>query len=311
MRDHVVLDDLLDAGLLLGREGRGGLGAACASAGGTARRRVPRAPEPAASGSSGIILILRGEPARRRAPAVDEVGCASSRRPVQSRAISGSTWPTPGTGGSRMRGAKADMRMASGSRDRAGSSHRTQAARARLRADEAHDDADRPGAARRRRTLHRHGGPVAGGRHRGEGRQTSCTWSSASRARPPRVAAREAAKRAIDAGRIGYTPALGLPGLRERIARHYRGRLRRQRRSASGSRSPPAPRPASSSPSSPVSTPGDRVAIASPGYPAYRNILAALGLEPALDRDRPGRPLRITPAASCAAHRAKSSRACW
>src|SRR5260370_24657767 len=33
--------------------------------------------------------------------------------------------------------------------------------------------------------------------------------------------AREAAKRAIDAGRIGYTPALGLLSLRERIARHY------------------------------------------------------------------------------------------
>src|SRR6266849_6161801 len=28
--------------------------------------------------------------------------------------------------------------------------------------------------------------------------------------------------------------------------------------------------------------PGDRVALAAPGYPAYRNILSALGLEPVL-----------------------------
>ena len=32
----------------------------------------------------------------------------------------------------------------------------------------------------------------------------------------------EAARRALDADRIGYTVALGIPSLRERIARHYR-----------------------------------------------------------------------------------------
>ena len=33
--------------------------------------------------------------------------------------------------------------------------------------------------------------------------------------------------------------------------------------------------------------PGHRVAITAPGYPAYRNILEALGLEPVDDRDSP------------------------
>src|SRR5262245_46386145 len=34
--------------------------------------------------------------------------------------------------------------------------------------------------------------------------------------------AREAAKRAIEAGRVAYTPALGLPSLRERISLFYK-----------------------------------------------------------------------------------------
>src|SRR6478736_5030244 len=39
---------------------------------------------------------------------------------------------------------------------------------------------------------------------------------------PAPRAAREAAKAALDLGRIGYTEALGIAALRERIARHYR-----------------------------------------------------------------------------------------
>ena len=51
--------------------------------------------------------------------------------------------------------------------------------------------------------------------------RTSCTWKSASptfRRRAPVVAA---AQRAIAAGDIYYTSALGLPELREAIAAHY------------------------------------------------------------------------------------------
>jgi aspartate/methionine/tyrosine aminotransferase len=90
--------------------------------------------------------------------------------------------------------------------------------------------------------------------------------------------AREAARRLIESGRIGYTQTLGLPSLRERIARHYR--------EAYGV-SVEAERIAVTTGSSggfilsfiALFEPGARVAIAAPGYPAYRNILEALGVE--------------------------------
>jgi aspartate/methionine/tyrosine aminotransferase len=91
--------------------------------------------------------------------------------------------------------------------------------------------------------------------------------------------AREAAMAALEAGRIGYTEALGVRPLRERIARHYRDTYA-----------------VSLDPERIVVTTGSsagfvlaflslfdhgqRVAITAPGYPAYRNILEALGLEP-------------------------------
>jgi aspartate/methionine/tyrosine aminotransferase len=90
--------------------------------------------------------------------------------------------------------------------------------------------------------------------------------------------AREAARRLIESGRIGYTQALGLPSLRARIARHYRD--------AYGV-SIDADRIAVTTGSSggfvlsflALFEAGARVAIAAPGYPAYRNILEALGIE--------------------------------
>ena len=41
---------------------------------------------------------------------------------------------------------------------------------------------------------------------------------------PSPVPVREAAKRALDAGRIAYTEALGMPALREAISGHYKAR---------------------------------------------------------------------------------------
>ena len=87
-----------------------------------------------------------------------------------------------------------------------------------------------------------------------------------------------AAHAALDADRIGYVAALGIPTLRERIARHYRD--------AYGAEVP-AERVIVTTGSSggfPLAflasfDAGDRVALAAPGYPAYRNILAALNLE--------------------------------
>jgi aspartate/methionine/tyrosine aminotransferase len=96
---------------------------------------------------------------------------------------------------------------------------------------------------------------------------------------PAPRAAREAAKAALDLGRIGYTEALGLSALRERIARHYRD--------AYGVAVAPERVVVTTGSSAgfvlaflTLFDPGQRVAITAPGYPAYRNILEALGIEP-------------------------------
>ena len=62
----------------------------------------------------------------------------------------------------------------------------------------------------------------------------------------------EAARAALEDGRLRYTEALGLRRLRERIAHHY-GDAYGIDVPYGGSRSPPAPRPASTSPSSRLS----------------------------------------------------------
>jgi aspartate/methionine/tyrosine aminotransferase len=91
-------------------------------------------------------------------------------------------------------------------------------------------------------------------------------------------AVRAAAKAALDGTVLGYTVALGIPELRAAIAASYQDR-----------------RGLAVDPAGVVITTGssggfllaflacfdvgDRVAIASPGYPCYRNILSALGCE--------------------------------
>lgn len=93
---------------------------------------------------------------------------------------------------------------------------------------------------------------------------------------PPPRPARDAAMAALGGGRIGYTDALGRASLRARIARHYGETY-----------------DVDIAPSRVVVTTGssggfilsflalfdagDRVAVATPGYPAYMNILEALG----------------------------------
>ncbi|MGE5548037.1 MAG: aminotransferase class I/II-fold pyridoxal phosphate-dependent enzyme [Solirubrobacterales bacterium] len=88
----------------------------------------------------------------------------------------------------------------------------------------------------------------------------------------------EAARRALSEHALGYTVALGLPELRARIADHYR--------TAYGADVDPDTVAVTTGSSGAfllaflaAFAPGDRVAVASPGYPAYRNILKALGVE--------------------------------
>ncbi len=95
---------------------------------------------------------------------------------------------------------------------------------------------------------------------------------------PAPAAVREAAARALADGRIGYTDALGLASLRQAIARHYA-----EHYGIDVSPSRIAVTTGSSAAFNlaflAMFDPGDRVAIAAPGYPAYRNIMTALGLQ--------------------------------
>ncbi len=111
-------------------------------------------------------------------------------------------------------------------------------------------------------------------------------------ATPAPAGAREAAARAIAGDRLGYTLAVGIDPLREAIARHYR--------TAYGLAIPPARVVVTAGSSAgfvlaflACFDPGDRVALAEPGYPCYRNILRTLGLEAValpVDRDQRFQP---------------------
>lgn len=95
---------------------------------------------------------------------------------------------------------------------------------------------------------------------------------------PAPTAVREAAAEALATDRLGYTDALGLPALRARIARHYGETYdvdvdpRRIIVTAGSSAGFLLAFLA-------AFDPGDRVLVGLPGYPAYRHIPAATGLE--------------------------------
>ncbi len=98
---------------------------------------------------------------------------------------------------------------------------------------------------------------------------------------PAPQAVLDAARAALAGDRIGYTDALGIAPLRAAIARDYRERY--------GVAVEPAEIIVTTGSSAAFQLAflaafeaGQRVALAAPGYPAYRNILSALGLEPVL-----------------------------
>jgi aspartate/methionine/tyrosine aminotransferase len=113
-----------------------------------------------------------------------------------------------------------------------------------------------------------------------------------------------AAARAALAGRIAYTEALGIPSLRARIARHYA--------EAYGVTVDPGRIVITTGSSAgfilaflALFEAGDRIALASPGYPPYRHILTALGCEPVLIETGAETRWEITGEALLAAHHAK------
>jgi aspartate/methionine/tyrosine aminotransferase len=121
---------------------------------------------------------------------------------------------------------------------------------------------------------------------------------------PAPQAARDAARRALEIGRIGYTDALGLLSLRRAISDFYKrhhgvsvdpGRIAITTGSSAGFNLAFLA----------LFDVGDRVAIARPGYPAYRNILAALGIETVEIEVNAENGFTLTPAAlevAAAAH---------
>jgi aspartate/methionine/tyrosine aminotransferase len=119
--------------------------------------------------------------------------------------------------------------------------------------------------------------------------------------RPAPATALAAAQAALS-HRIGYTEALGMPSLRKRIARHYR--------EAYGLDLDPARVVVTTGSSGgfilaflSLFEPGDRVAVANPGYPPYRHILTALGCEPVLIETSAATRWALSPEALLEAHR--------
>ena len=110
-----------------------------------------------------------------------------------------------------------------------------------------------------------------------------------------------AAQATLATGRIGYTPALGNASLRRRIARHYAERHGAEidpERIVLTTGSSAAFMLAFLS----MFEPGDRIAIASPGYPPYRNALTALSCEAVPIEVTAATRFALAPAALLAAH---------
>lgn len=117
---------------------------------------------------------------------------------------------------------------------------------------------------------------------------------------PAPAGALDAAARSIEADRLGYTQAAGTDELRERIALHYREHYgvdvgaHRVLVTVGASGAFLLLLLA-------AFDAGDRIGVTEPGYPAYRNMISALGLEPVGIRVGPDTRYVPTPEAVAAA----------
>jgi aspartate/methionine/tyrosine aminotransferase len=118
----------------------------------------------------------------------------------------------------------------------------------------------------------------------------------------PAPATALAAARAALTCPLRYTESLGIPSLRARIARHYRESYHLD--------VDPARVIVTTGSSAgfilaflALFEPGDRVAVAVPGYPPYRHILTALGCEPVAIETTAATRFAITPDMLVAVHR--------
>ena len=121
------------------------------------------------------------------------------------------------------------------------------------------------------------------------------------------AAAIAAVRAALGSGPLGYTETLGIPALRERIARSYAEKHQLD--------VDPARIVVTTGSSAgfmlaflALLEPGDRIAVAVPGYPPYRHILTALGCEPVLIETTAQTRWTITSDALVAAHNTRPLR---
>jgi aspartate/methionine/tyrosine aminotransferase len=143
----------------------------------------------------------------------------------------------------------------------------------------------RPETAQRLSVAHRANVPpfhvmdllaLAAQRHRTHG--DLCNLVAGQPSTPAPRPVREAAKRAIDEHLLGYTVSIGIPELRDAIAGHHR-RVHGIEVSAEDVVVTTGSSGGFLLAFLAAFEAGDRVAIARPGYPCYRNVLAALGCE--------------------------------
>jgi aspartate/methionine/tyrosine aminotransferase len=123
-------------------------------------------------------------------------------------------------------------------------------------------------------------------------------------AAPAPATAIRAAQAALAHGRIGYTETRGIASLRGRIARHYK--------EGYDLALDPARVVVTTGSSGgfilaflSLFEPGERVALANPGYPPYRHILSALGCEPVLIETSAETRWALSAKALLAAHQRK------
>ncbi|OZB14305.1 MAG: 1-aminocyclopropane-1-carboxylate deaminase, partial [Rhodobacterales bacterium 34-62-10] len=96
---------------------------------------------------------------------------------------------------------------------------------------------------------------------------------------PAPQGARDALRRAMETDALGYTVALGLPALRARIARLY-GEWYDVDLDPARVVVTPGSSGAFILAFTALFDSGDKVGIGAPGYPSYRQILRALGMQP-------------------------------
>ncbi len=142
--------------------------------------------------------------------------------------------------------------------------------------------------AQRRAAVHGDGRDGGGGAHRGRPAAGSSTWRSDSRRRRRRRARSPPRGRRSRPDDCATPRRSAFPALRARIARHYGDTY--------GVELDPARVVVTTGSSAgfilaflALFEPGDRVAVALPGYPPYRHILSALGCEPVVIETTPRR----------------------